>query len=455
MASFWNNYNETVIDITGVEEISNITYYIIRVTVGDIKWTVSHRYNDFFEMHNKLVIDHGVSKDILPSKKVIRNKCPVFIETRRKGLENYLKNVLHYLKRTMPKIFVKFLDFHLYDVFFLLQDMADKLFNEADSILDSTKSYTLTPIELHAVSEFKKNPFPLVEGATRFDLSPVLDLCSQLISLQINGITGNYLKSNIFPNSLSFELSSFKALKNLHCKNVSFDMIYSLGNLRNTVQKLVVNNTFTTSIASILQCDVIHKNNVEGSEVWSELEEVDLSNNNLTEIDRTINLIPKLRTLILNDNKISTITNLSELSNLTSLSVSNNLITICNQLHTKVGNILYLNLSQNSIVSLKGFNKLYSLETLDLNSNKITDVEELSYIGDLPNLENLILTGNNVATSVDYRIKVLEYFGDRSKDICLDNEKPSQSELDKVSVLRALRIVKEGKTPNLSTNHHF
>lgn len=44
-------------------------------------------------------------------------------------------------------------------------------------------------------------------------------------------------------------------------------MIYSLGNLRNTVQKLVVNNTFTTSIASILQCDVIHKNNVEGSEV--------------------------------------------------------------------------------------------------------------------------------------------------------------------------------------------
>lgn len=148
MASFWNNYNETVIDITGVEEISNITYYIIRVTVGDIKWTVSHRYNDFFEMHNKLVIDHGVSKDILPSKKVIRNKCPVFIETRRKGLENYLKNVLHYLKRTMPKIFVKFLDFHLYDVFFLLQDMADKLFNEADSILDSTKSYTLTPIEV-------------------------------------------------------------------------------------------------------------------------------------------------------------------------------------------------------------------------------------------------------------------------------------------------------------------
>lgn len=52
---------------------------------------------------------------------------------------------------------------------------------------------------------------------------------------------------------------------------------------------------------------------------------------------------------------------------------------------------------------------------------------------------------------VDYRIKVLEQFGDRAKDICLDNEKASQAEIDKVQVLRALRIVKEGKTPVFGT----
>lgn len=175
-----------------------------------------------------------------------------------------------------------------------------------------------------------------------------------------------------------------------------------------------------------------------------------MSNNNLTEIDATISLAPNLKKLILDDNKISTISNLSSLSNLSHLSLRNNLITICNNLHTKVGNILTLYLSQNNIVTCKGFSKLYSLENLDLSSNKIIEIEEIRYVGGLPCLENFILTGNNVATTVDYRIKVLEFFGERAKYICLDNERPSQAELDKVSVLRALRIVKEGKTPTFN-----
>lgn len=122
---------------------------------------------------------------------------------------------------------------------------------------------------------------------------------------------------------------------------------------------------------------------------------------------------------------------------------------MCCELHTKVGNIKILNLSQNCISSCSGFNKLYSLESLDLSCNKISEIEEIEHISKLPCLENLMLTGNCVATVVDYRIKVLECFGDRAKFICLDNERPSQAELDKVAVLRALRIVCEGKTPDL------
>lgn len=165
--------------------------------------------------------------------------------------------------------------------------------------------------------------------------------------------------------------------------------------------------------------------------------------------------MPNLKTLILDSNKISSLSGLSELSNLTHLSLRNNLISICTQLHTKVGNILSINLSQNSISSLMGFSKLYSLGTLDLSCNKITDIEEISHIGDLPCLENLILTGNSLATTIDYRIKVLEHFKERAKDICLDNERSTQNELDKVSVIRALRIVKEGKMPDLTNNTVF
>ncbi|XP_063928970.1 nischarin isoform X2 [Zophobas morio] len=453
MACFWFNQNDTRIEIPSAEEVNNVTYYKIIVTVGEIKWHVLHRYSEFFDLHNQLVTDHGVSKDILPSKKVIRNKCPIFIESRRKGLEEYCQKILNYLKRTMPRIFIEFFHFHIYDIFFLLQNLALRFFLEADLLLSSSKSYALTPLELHAASECLKKPFPAVENTdSRYDFTHVLDLYSQLKILTINGSGSPYRNSSVIPNQLPFDLASFKELTSLVLIKVSLDKILSLGNLRTTLQKLYVHNTNMSSISQILQCDVLHKCSIDSSQIWTNVTVVNFTNNNLIEIDKTISLVPNLKTLILDSNKISCISGLAELSNLSHLSLSNNLISMCNQLHTKIGNILTLNLSQNSISSLKGFRKLYSLVNLDLSCNKIDEIEEITHLGDLPCLENLVLTGNCLATTVDYRIKVLEHFKDRAKDICLDNEKPTQNEIDKVSVLRALRIVKEGKAPDLTNN---
>lgn len=448
MACLLCNQKQTFLEIPTTEEITNITYYIILVTVGEIRWKIKHRYSEFFDLHNKLVTDHGVSKDILPSKKVIGNKSDLFIESRRRALEEYLQKTLVFLKRTMPKVFVEFLEFHVYDIYFLLQNLSSKCSVEADSLLSSSKTYSFTTLELHALSEFLQKPFLDADTENHLDLGPILDMCSHLIDVTVLGSEGEYLQSNIILNKLPFELSSFKINNILYLKNVALDMIYSLGNLRNTVTVLKVGYTKARTISDVLQCDVLHKNTLEGSEKWTMLDKLDLSNNNLIDIDETIILAQNVKFLILDGNKLSTISiNLTHLPKLEYLSVANNLITICDQLHTKVGNIKVLNLSQNSIVTTKGFCKLYSLENLDLGFNKITDVEELEYLGNLPCLEHLTFTGNNVCTTVDYRIKVLEQFGDRGKDICLDNEKPSQSELDRVSVLRALRIVKEGRTP--------
>ncbi|XP_066259019.1 nischarin [Euwallacea similis] len=448
MACLWHHQTETTLEIPSTELFSNVTYYIILVTVGEVKWKVKHRYKDFYNLHNRLVLDHGVSKDILPSKKVIGNKSNEFVESRRNALEKYLQKILTFLKRMMPKVFVEFLDFHLYDIYFILQELSLKCYAEADFILSSTKTYTLTPLELHAISEFLKVPFPEVEN--RLDLGPILDMCSQLENLTIAGSSNNYLQSSIVLNKLPFEITHLKIQNSLYLKNVSFKMIHSLGNLRNTLSSLKVSYTTTENVSDVLQCDILHKNTIEGSEKWLALETLDLSHNNIIDIDKTISLAVNLKHLVLNDNKISTISNLTHLPKLEHLSIINNLITICDELHTKVGNIKTMNLSQNNIVTAKGFCKVYSLENLDLSCNKITDVEELEYLGKLPCLENMRLTGNSVSTEVDYRVKVLELFGERAKDIYLDNEKASQAELDKVSVLRALRIVKEGKTPDLS-----
>lgn len=150
MACLLFSQNECKIEIPTTEEIANVTYYKIKVLVGEFNWTVTHRYSEFFDLHNQLVLEHGISKDILPSKKVIRNKSPIFIETRRKGLEEYLQKILTFLKRTMPKIFVEFLNFSIYDIFFLLQELSSKLYLDADLILLSKKPYNFITLEVRS-----------------------------------------------------------------------------------------------------------------------------------------------------------------------------------------------------------------------------------------------------------------------------------------------------------------
>ena len=57
-------------------DIDGVTYYHIKVNVGDVTWSVQRRYKEFLELHKKLVNEHTVTKDILPGKKIIGNKEP-------------------------------------------------------------------------------------------------------------------------------------------------------------------------------------------------------------------------------------------------------------------------------------------------------------------------------------------------------------------------------------------
>ncbi|XP_065166015.1 nischarin [Atheta coriaria] len=445
MACYWLHQHESKVTIPRVEETNSIIFYKIQVNIADVQWDVAHRYSEFYELHNILVLDHGVSKDALPAKKVFGNKSPEFIESRRVALEEYLQNMLKYLTRTMPQVFIQFLHLHLYDVFFLLQHMAAAYYIKGDAILSSNRMQMFNPLELHAIGICLKFPFPKITDSDKaYDISNVMEVCSQLKSLQLDG-KENHLSSNICPNKLEIDLTPFKALEVFIVKKYNFDNITELGNIRSTVKVLTVRFTDIRSISQVLQCDNVHKGSITDGQTWAAITKLDLSSNQLTNIDESIKLLPKIETLILNDNKIKEIENLSSLSSLRHLFVSNNLISSIEGMNTKIGNVLTLNLSQNLIGRIQDLGKLYSLETLVLSSNRISDVNDVACIGDLPCLENFTLTGNPVSTIIDYRIKVLKHFGERARELCLDNEKPLQPEIDKALVLRALQIGKEGK----------
>lgn len=178
------------------------------------------------------------------------------------------------------------------------------------------------------------------------------------------------------------------------------------------------------------------------SKVFQQLETLNLSENEILAIDETVNLAPNVQSLILNRNRIETLSNLRGLTHLSHLSLSQNKITDVIDWHMELGNLVTLNLSQNFIRTLIGFRKLFSLHYLDLSCNQIVDIGEVDHLASLPCLEHLKLTGNQVAATVDYRAKVLSRFQDRV-DLHLDNEKASQKEIDTALVLAAVRLSKE------------
>lgn len=246
--------------------------------------------------------------------------------------------------------------------------------------------------------------------------------------------------SNIIPSNLKFDLVAFKTLKTLQVFGLEVENITNMGTLRQTIQQLAWHNTSSTRINEFLLCDCVHKEDASDDNIWPNLSDLNLSDNKLTVIDSSIKLAPHLKTLVLDQNQIKTIENLSSLPYLQTLSLCENQISQCIDLHLQLGgNLMHLNLSQNNLRSLEGFRKLFTLIKLDVSCNAIDQIDEVDFIANLPCLEELILTGNPIAGTVDYRSRVLARFNDRINDIYLDNEKGNAHEIDTALALSALR----------------
>ncbi|KAF0755665.1 nischarin [Aphis craccivora] len=449
MSCYIQYCRECSIAISNAETDNNgVTYYLIKVNVGDVTWTVQKRYKEFLELHKKLVNEHTVTKDILPGKKIIGNKEPNFIEKRRVGLEIYLQTVLSFLQKSMPEELLEFLEFDKYDVILIVKKLAVDFFQNGDDYLLNDNGFNFNVLLLYAISERLKLPCPDSEN-NEYNFSHVLDFCSKFKYLAIKG--GNHYvgTSNIIYNKLNFELSSFKSVNKFECYNIAYNMIYNLMTLRDTVRIITVYNSKLKTPEDILLCDNVHKEwsaDMDPNMIWNKVKVVDFSWNEILTLKSLTILTPNVKTINLNGNLLNTIEDLSPLSYLSHLSLSSNNITEVFDLHTKLGNVICLNLSSNKISNLEAFSKLFSLEMLDLGSNLVNDIDQLKHLSGLENMNYLVLSGNPVSTVVDYRIKVLGILKKRTSDFCLDNERPTQKELDTVAIMHALKVAKEGKT---------
>lgn len=247
--------------------------------------------------------------------------------------------------------------------------------------------------------------------------------------------------SNIIPNNLKFDLIAFKNLKSIQIHGLPVSNVTNTGTIRQTITTFSWQNTNATQLNEFLLCDSVHKNDIDNDKYWHYLDTLNLSNNKINSIDTSLKLVKNLKTLILDQNNINTIENVACLPYLQTLSLCENNFTILNDLHLQLGgNLMHLNLSQNNITTLNGFQKLFTLIRLDISCNGIDDINQVDFIAKLPCLEEIILTGNPIAGTVDYRSRILARFDERCNEIYLDNEKGNQHEIDTALALSALKL---------------
>lgn len=450
-----NVRNPLVVTIPEAVTEDGITVYQISVQVGEVNWDVPHRYREFQQMHEQLVEEGVAGRDLLPPKKLIGSKEPAFIMKRRRELELYLQEICHFLERNLPSSLAKFLGLDQYDLHHVVQQLAELTHDQPD-----LAAVSWDPLQMFSITERLQTPCPPQDMEDkRFDFTNVADTCCRLPQLTITGSKDKLGTSNIIPNELSFDFLAFKSLTVLHLESLDVSplKISSLGVLRSTIVSLACTHCGLNTVSQLLLCDTVHsvqdlpsliEDNIAVGFSWPALTSLNLSNNSLTTIDCSVRLASKsLTKLDLSFNAITEIQHLTGLPNLSSISVSNNKLKDISSLHTKLGQISQLDLSSNSIRTLEGLARLYSVTSLDVSNNKLRTLADVSTAGSLPCLDSLIISPNKVNNEVDYRLKVLEGFGGRCGDLRLDDLRTSQAEMDKVSVLMALSVAREGKNP--------
>nr|DBA18741.1 TPA: hypothetical protein GDO54_016953 [Pyxicephalus adspersus] len=458
MAAFMDNSDEhRAVSITGSELVENYTVYIIEVHAGAYNWKVKHRYSAFYDLHEKLTAEHKIERNLLPPKKIIGKNSRSLVEKRQKDLEVYLQTVLAKFPLTVPRPLSHFLHFHLYEIHGIAAVLAEELYHNGEQLLVAGQVFHMRPLQLYAITQLLRHGKPTcINGDAKTDLGHILDFTCRLKYLKINGSKGPVGTSNIQEHLLTYDLSVFKSLCQVEICHSDARLIEGFTSCKKTLETMTVQFS-ASSMKDILVPEALEFDHWEAEGAtsdcpitaivpkWSALTTVDMSHNQISCIDDSVKIAPEIEFLALSHNNISSIENLQHLYNLIHLDVSFNKLSGLEGIHSRIGNIKTLNLAGNLLENLKGLNKLYSLVNLDLSNNKIAQVDEIKNIGNLPCLENLILTDNPVTIIPDYRTKVLAQFGDRAAEVCLDNTATTEKELDTVEVLKAIQKAKDAK----------
>lgn len=170
---------------------------------------------------------------------------------------------------------------------------------------------------------------------------------------------------------------------------------------------------------------------------WRFLRHLSLPENRLATFGETLYLQPlsnTLKSLDLSSNPLTDVPDLSCLSSLRAVNLSNCMIESLQSLRTnRMPAVTVLNLQENRLSSLEGLEQLTSLERLDLRKNMLIDPMEIGRVTGAPNIFQIYVKGNPfVKTHEGYRVTIFHIFRSLSgfvEDVMIDSSLPRSNEL--------------------------
>ena len=269
-----------------------------------------------------------------------------------------------------------------------------------------------------------------VDGNDKKDPNMVIDKndarWSKFYQLLVNKLN-SIAELHIYPHDsfeiLHFSIKIFKSLKILHLDQCPPNTISDLVFMKNQLNTLTVVNSGITDLDKVFI--PFDDNTIQNLKpmiysgistavpeqyIWSTLINLRLSNCGIVRLDQSMHFFPNLEYLDLSYNSISRIVHLQDCISLQYLNLSHNKIDSLSNLDRVLGRVTNLCVSHNDIQNFSGIEKLLSLEILDASYNQLCNFPHIRSACKLPCLESLWLTGNPLADSENYRIKVYDEF---------------------------------------------
>lgn len=192
--------------------------------------------------------------------------------------------------------------------------------------------------------------------------------------LDLSGQNLKSLKGIEYLSGVTYLDLSNNALSSLEDLEYSYRLTYlDISDNKFTTLDSISDNSDSYSYLKELYASGNQIEDMSGAVVCSNLQVLDLSDNYIVSLPRSITLMKKLTSLDLSDNRIASISGLP--TSLTTLSVSNNAISDLSFASNLVA-LTRLDASDNALVSAKGVPS-GSLETLYLENNRLTTMDGL------------------------------------------------------------------------------